>query len=227
MNQENNYSEICKSLFTKKILITLIIFLFVCGCVQQQVEQQEKTDGPEVELGEGTLNVDEQGAPQENIFTISKGNHIMFNSKKVTIKDLNFDNELILDVDGKELVFFHTKQKEIFQGLIITPQEFHLDKISDDTYAVIKIEELKLEPNQYLVYYNQEISIPGKGKVILKDVFTDNMDGVFVKVITEKGTDYARIKKGETVELFELKITNIFPRPRPIGYEKYALMQVE
>lgn len=213
----------------KKILITLIILLFVCGCMQTtQKSQEPETTGPEVELGEGTHDVDEQGAPQTDTFTISKGNYIMFGDKKVTVKDLNFDNELIININGKELTFYQTKQKEIFQGLVITPQEFHLDKIEGlDTYAVLKIEEFVKEPNQYIIYYNQQIDVPGNGKVILTDVLTDDRSRIAIKVVNDQGTEYAKIKKGETVEILGVKITNIFPRPRAIGYEKYAVIQIE
>lgn len=209
----------------KKILISLIILFLISGCTQAPITQPSSE--PEVEVGEGVLTVDEEGTPQTDIFTISKGSSITFDKKKITLKELDFRNELTLTIDGTDFVFYETKITEIFKGLIITPQELHFDHQGMDTHAMIEILRFKPGQDEYLLYIDQEVNIPNKGKVILKDVSTTSLKSISIKVSNEIGTIDERVHKGETKDIFGVKITNIYPRARNIGYEKYALLKIE
>lgn len=207
----------------KKIIILLTLLVLISGCVDLQTETQDS--GPDVELGEGASDIDQQGTPSKNTFTISEGSFITYNKKKILVKELNFRNEMTLSVDGKELIFYQTKTKEIFQDLEITPLEFHLDPEGEDTNVVLEINKLSLEPNQYLLYKDQE-AVTNKGKVVLKDVIGDKMNAIMVRVSNEQGGIEERINKGDTEEILGVTITNVYPRARAIGYEKYAIIGV-
>lgn len=218
----------------KKIAILMSIILSIIllsGCIpttQIQTQKPAETQtSPNVKLGEGTTNINKTGAPQQNTFIISEGKSITFNNKKITLKNLNFRNEMTLNIDGKDYVFFQTKVMEIVKGLEIYPLEFHFDPEGEDTYVNLEIKKLVLKENEHIMYKGESLDIPNKGKIILKDVNDDNVKSIRIQVRTKDNLKEERINKMETKNLLDIKITNIYPRARAISLEKYALIRVE
>lgn len=203
-----------------KKLLCLLIILFVVGCIAQPLTETEPDQ--KVEMGEETSNVVEGGEVSEDTFTVNVGGEVTVDDRKVVVKELTFDYELIIYVSGEERVIYGTKSPEIMQGLKLEVLEVHFDPEGQDSYVVLKVNKFELGENEYLMHIDDEVRIDDEHKVILRDVKEDQFKKITVRVGRDSAVD---IKIGETEDVGGVFVTNLDPHPRAISSEKYAVIK--
>lgn len=154
------------------------------------------------------------------------GDEVTVGGEKFILKHISLDAEAILKQDTKEIRLTGTNSpaKINNQEISISKLNLILDPLKRSIQ--LSIEDIFLNENEHALDYNQEINIQGKN-VKLTDVYTDKLDSIQIKVSQSLESEIKRINKGKTEETLGLNITNIRSNPRPITYEKYAIIKIE
>ena len=198
----------------KKILICLLL-IFIMGCIPLE---EIKEEGVEKYVEEGVGFVKEIVADE---YKFIPGGSIVIEDTKLEVIDINTEYEVTVKVKDIEYVIYETQQREIIDGLDITAKEIKFDPTGENTYVILKAVKYEANPNEYLMYINDEITVADH-IVILLNVDTDKLQSISIRVDT---TDN-RVNKGKTVQAHNLEITNIDTNPRAVTSEKYAIVKV-
>jgi hypothetical protein len=175
----------------------------------EQETEEEETDSDE----EPTISLEEEEKSSE-----TQGLYYTFYLDETqTI----FDVEITLDkiggsdgvatfyINGEKKTFEQTKLLEIIEGLYMFVQERnYMGSSSSDNYVVLKIEELGLEYNQYVVYKNFKVQT-GDYFVLLTEA---QSSGKIHLNVYDQGlitSDEGYVREGETEDFLDITITNM------------------
>lgn len=202
----------------KKYILLIFLFIFITACTNSQQTLKEVNNTQEIVISE---NIIEDTAPYYN-FTQGETRDILGN--KIIVNNIYQKAMVDLSVNGDRIQITNTKSEEIIDGLKMQIQVFHYNQKDPlDTYVTLKIEELELQDNEYLIKQNQRQTINNKD-VILE---LSRGDGKITVSVYDKGTiigDTKSIQPGETAEIYGLKITN---EKSYYKITQYALITVE
>ena len=155
------------------------------------------------------------------------GNEVIVDGEKLVLKSISQDGEIVLlRQDGKEISIKGTQSFTKLNSKEIVITKLNLPTDPADRYVVLEVRDFILGPNEYVLEYNRDVSVFDK-KVRLTDVYYDKLESIQIKVIKGLQSETLRINKGKTKQELGLKITNIRSNPRPISYEKYAIVKIE
>lgn len=204
-------------------ILFCIFLIFLVGCIPASeelgIEPGVIEAVPEETVEEG-LNLIDKLIPNEYKFTPMSS--LTIEGKKVTVKDITPEYEVIVDVQGEERVISTTQMQEYISGLSVMLTEIKVDPTGVNTYAILKITKFELGENEHLLFYQDKITVDNK-VITLADVYTDSLNSISVGV---NGV-YERLTKGEAKTMEGLKVTNVRTNPRATSSEKYAIVKVE
>ncbi|RME54869.1 hypothetical protein D6777_02385 [Candidatus Woesearchaeota archaeon] len=184
------------------------------------VEQpQEAEQVEEVEQVEET----EQPIEGPKTFYLGLNKPVTFKGKSIEMTKY-FDATFIEFKVGNTLSRFReTKRSEIVEGLRVT----YLRSLYTSNGSIeVQVEEFNLGPNEYLLNKKEYASVNGH-QVRLDSIKYDSTiaDGVaWVSLVNEAGSSI-RIKRGETKNLDDLKVTLI--EPFWLSGKEYAHLKIE
>ncbi|MDP3918443.1 MAG: hypothetical protein Q8Q35_00875 [Nanoarchaeota archaeon] len=208
----------------KKTLFILLILLLLTACGTQTTDIVEDTTSEEIILEEQIVEEVRALPDAEPYYYIYKDETREILGKTFKLNQIYSTGSVDITIEGKLYNIGGTKQEEIIDGL-----SFYIDLINTDykdvnnNYVKIKVEELNLENNQYIIERFKRITI-GDKDLYLKEVRTD---GKITLAVYDKGTivgEEERFGRGITEELNGIAVTNIK------GYyliSYYAIIQAE
>ena len=151
-----------------KKLIALLFVVFLVGCTAPQVELEEVTNDsiieelPEVIVEEEPVIVEE--AETGPYYTFYEGDNKEILGHSITLTKIHLNPEITLTIDGTETSLKETKNEEIIDDMKILIQEIH-DVYLEEKYITLKVEELVLGENEYILRKNERITIGDKDLV--------------------------------------------------------------
>jgi len=153
------------------------------------------------------------------------GDKINIDKVKYKIKDITTGADLILANDDMEITISGTKNVAKIGKKEISIIKLNLPAQLEKRSVTLKIENIILKENEYLLDYNRDVYVDGK---YVKLVGVDNNPSASIRVKVSKGlsNDAKTIDKGKTADILGLMITNIRSNPRPISVEKYAIVRI-
>ena len=199
-----------------RLLSLLILSIFILGCTPElpatleEVAAEEKNEDPatpeEGEPEEGEQEETEgDTAPYDN-FTEGETKDLLGHT--ITVTKIYTTPQIDIEVDGFSTSIKETKTEEIIKGLKIAVQVFEYDySATGNTFITLKIEELLLGENEYLVEKGAPVVV-GDKEVYLDESRYDGAIYVSVYDKGEKTGDKEKIRSGETKEVYGLTITN-------------------
>lgn len=203
----------------KKALMICLILIFVAGCIT--VEEKPKdivvraSDGlsESLEAVKGDLGSDE--------YLMTPESRVVIGGREVTMKELAYDYKMTFKIDGQTYLITETNKEEIVNDVIITVKKVNFDPEDVDTYAIVNIIKYVPGENEYLMYYEDNVVVGGSTVTLRR--FNDD-GSIYVKV---DDLEDERVKKGETIEIRDLSITNVKTNLRAITSEKYSVLRIE
>ncbi len=229
----------------KKLILPLVIagIFIISGCVEETrgIECQQNSDCQKGICEDGTeyekyscvankcvlINYVQDPCQSEELDVSYKvGDTVEVGTEKFTIKDITQAGDVIL-INDRELTLEGTNNPAKAGNQEISILELDI-RAPDSARRSVKldIKDIQLSENEYALDYQKAIELSDM-KVELKDVYDDKLDSILIKVSKGLSSEEKRINKGKTEEVLGFKITNIRPNPRPISYEKYAIVKIE
>ncbi len=203
----------------KKIFI-LIFLLLIAGCTEPVVELEEITgDSIFTEVPPLIQEIEQDTAPYYNF---SEGDTKEILGREIKVTNIAKGPSVDLIIDGKEESLIETKNEELIDNLKVMIY-FVKDEYNSTDYVTLKIEEFYLYNNEYILKKGEKVNIYDKD-VILEESRYDN--SIFISVYDE-GTKIGyteKIKKGETISLYGVDVTNI---KNYYKINQYALINIE
>ena len=191
----------------KKVLFVLAILVLISGCAQ------EKTVEAPVGVPQSIDETSVAEVPQDTIESLGDDSYLLKQGESATldnheflIKSIDVQGSLFrIDIDGTDIVFHGTKEKEIVNGL-----EMYVDKLqraSPSEYnLIVHITDFSLGENEYLIRQGFPQSISGM-EISVNAAKIDSSKRRSIP-ITLDGED-AVIYEGETYSFDKAEVMNV------------------
>ena len=170
--------------------------------------------------------IPQQPEPPEQFYAYFIGDEFKVGDKTVIVKNIQQDGEITLLNNRQDITIKGTGNFAKIDDYEITLSKLNLETDPQKRSVILTIEEIKLNENEYLLDYGEEVRVKGK-TVKLKDIHTDELNTISVRVSEKLNAMTERINGGKTKQILGLNITNIRTNPRPTSYEKYAIVRIE
>lgn len=197
---------------TMKKYIALLILVLLAGCTAPQVELEEVVNEsiieelPEVIIEEEPIIIEEQEQTGP-YYDFYEGDTIEILGHSITLDKIHLNPEISLTVDSTETSIKETKSEEIIENLRILIQEIH-DVYQQEKYVTLKVEELNLGENEYIIRKGEKIII-GDKELILEESRTN---GYIQVSVYNKGSvmgETESVKRGESLSIYGVTVTNL------------------
>lgn len=195
-----------------KKIIAIVMLLFLAGCTAPQVELEEVTNDSIIEelpqvIEEEPIVVEEEPKETGPYYTFYEGDTQEILGHTITLDTIHLNPQVTITVDGEETTLKETKSEEIIDNLKMMIWEIH-DVYQEEKYISLKIEELQLEDNQYILRKGQRVTV-GDKDLILEESRTNGY--IQISVYNEGSSigETESLKKGESVEIYGVTITNV------------------
>ncbi len=211
----------------KIILLFVLLIIIVSGCLQQKDVMEKEEPVQKIDFDDSKITDKQEivlpPEPTTNEYKI--GDTLLLGSKKVTIKEIKIDSEILIEVDGLIKYISGTRQPIRIEDYELFATEID---ISYDRPSTVTLESSKFQlgPNEYLFWFREVKNIAGK-TVILEDVYVDDFDTILVSVSDKSNSDTRRIHIGESETMNNLEITNIKNGHRAVSAEKYSILKIK
>jgi hypothetical protein len=189
----------------KNIIIALLLLL-LAGCTTETVvlEEVESTPITAMTVAELPVEVEEDIAPY---YDFDEGETKIILGHEITLTDISLEPKVLVEVDNIEGRLIETKNEEIINTMKISIER--LDKTDiNNPKATLKIEELDLQTNQYIIQRNVRVQIEDKD-VVLTDSKSSGHISVMVYDRNNMKGEEETLAKGESLEINGLTITNL------------------
>ncbi len=153
------------------------------------------------------------------------GDEINIGTEKLTIQSISQQGGVVFLHGGLEIFMTGTNNPFKINNNEIYANRFNPAVDPVQRYVDLEISELGLGENEYVLDYRREVDILGR-KVTLRDVHTDDLKTIEVRVSKAKEAESKRINKGKTEKILDLKVTNVRSVLRASSVEKYALVVI-
>ncbi len=211
-----------------KKLFTLFLLLLLAGCSAPQVELQEVTNQsiiteiPDVvELPEPDLLLD-----IGPYYDFSEGESKKILGSTITLVQVNQGPEVELTIDGEDTSIEDTKSEEIIGDLVISVDSVTYSYDEENIQvrsATLKVESLDLGDNEYILRKQERITV-GVKDILLEESRGDGSIDVIVYDTGRNSGEDARIKRGESLYIYGVTITNL---KNYYKTEQYAWVLIE
>ncbi len=170
--------------------------------------------------GKPIASITESKVTSQDIFTLKKGESIVFKDKKVKLLDVFSDGITYIDVSGVTREIKATNQLEIINGLEIVVKGLNYVVTNpDSSTAILKINPLVLNSSEYL-FFIDDSQVVENVEVTLKGVTPS-----YVLVDTPSALGM-KIYPGSSKVFSGLNITNVKAFPRGVRAEDYAILRI-
>lgn len=203
----------------KKIILALMLLL-IAGCTTETAVLEEIQESPITAMTVAEIPVlEEDTSPY---YTFTEGETKIIDDHKITLTEITLEPKVFVEVDGIEGSLVETKNEEI-----INEVKIYIDKIDrtdiNNPIITLKIEELNLEDNQYILIKNTRVRIENKDVILLNSKSSGHISIMVYDKNDIKGED-GTLAKGETLELNSLSITNL---KNYYKVSQYAIVEVQ
>jgi hypothetical protein len=188
-----------------KNTIIALLLLLLAGCTTETVvlEEVESTSITALTVAELPVEV-EDIAPY---YDFDEGETKIILGHEITLIDISLEPKVLVEVDNIKGKLIETKNEEIINTMKISIER--LDKTDiNNPKATLKIEELDLEANQYIIQRNVRVQIEDKD-VVLIDSKSSGHISVMVYDRNDMKSEEETLAKGESLEINSLTITNL------------------
>ena len=202
-----------------KTIILLVIIVLLAGCTAPQVELEEVTESDTEEVSDLITEEDLDTSPYYNL---SEGETIVVLGHEISLTKIYPNPEVDIIVDNKETKIKETKNEEIIDDLRMMIYFIH-DEYLQEKYVTLKIENLELGENEYILHKGERLTL-GSQDIVLESSKTD---GYIQVSVFNKGTiigETKEIKREETLEVNGISITNL---KNYYKVEQYAWLIIE
>ncbi len=204
-------------------LILFIPLLYGCGksvkyvCSDGSVTTDTSKCPP---AGQSITSITESKVIPQDIFTLRKGESIVFKDKKVKLLDVFSDGITYVDVSGVMREIKATNQMEIINGLeVIVRNLNYVVTDPDSSTATLKLSPLILNSSEYLFFVDNPQVVEGV------EVTVKGITPSYILVDTPNVLGM-KIYPGNSKVFSGLNITNVKAFPRGIRAEDYAILRI-
>ncbi len=170
--------------------------------------------------GQPITSITESKVIPQDVFTLQKGESIMFDGKKVRLLDVFSDGITYIDVSGVTREIKATNQLEIINGLeVIVKGLNYVVTDPDSSTATLKIDTLVLNSSEYLFFVDNPQVVEGV------EVTVKGITPSYILVDTPNVLGM-KIYPGNSKVFSGLNITNVKAFPRGIRVEDYAILRI-
>ena len=179
-----------------KNIIIVLLLLLLAGCTTETVvlEEVESTPITAMTVAELPVEVEEDIAPYYDFY---EGETKIILGHEITLTDISLEPEVLVEVDNIEGRLIETKNEEIINTMKISIERLDKKDINNPK-ATLKIEELNLEANQYIIPKNVRVQIEDRD-VVLTDSKSSGHISVMVYDRNDMKGEEETLAKGESL----------------------------
>ena len=195
------------------IFVFLILTIFIAGCIPRQSQQGQFTT---------TSTYQEQ---QPGIYTLKVGDAVSISNKVVKVLKIDSSNGLVtLNVDGSTYEFEKSRLPKIARNLDIQTIRVDYGQTPAEHTVTLDIKLFEIKENEYYIRASERISVVGNS-IVFDDL--TRVEGVRLSVSNQQSNQDVIVDLGQTVNVFNLRITHKRAFNNPVKANRYALIEVK